>query len=47
MQKAFCKQRLGQFDLAEAEYEEALKLKPSDQEVAAVASNNLFALRYT
>lgn len=45
VQKAYCKQRLGQNDLAEKEYEEALKLKPSDQEVAAVASNNLFALR--
>jgi tetratricopeptide (TPR) repeat protein len=45
VQKAYCKQRLGQSDLAEKDYEEALKLKPSDQEVAAVASNNLFALR--
>ena len=45
VQKAYCKQRLGQQDVAEREYEEALKLKPSDQEVAAVASNNLFALR--
>ena len=45
VQKAFCKQRLGQSDLAEKDYEEAIKLKPSDQEVAAVASNNLFALR--
>jgi len=45
VQKAYCKQRLGQQDLAEKDYEEALKLKPSDQEVAAVASNNLFALR--
>ena len=45
VQKAYCKQRLGQNDLAEKEYEEELKLKPSDQEVAAVASNNLFALR--
>lgn len=45
VQKAYCKQRLGQHDLAEKDYEEALKLKPSDQEVAAVASNNLFALR--
>lgn len=45
VQKAYCKQMLGQADEAEKGYVEALTLKCSDQEVAAVASNNLFALR--
>jgi hypothetical protein len=31
--------------MPQSEYEAALKLKPSDPEVSAVASNNLFALR--
>mmetsp|Transcript_43530 Transcript_43530/g.102268 ORF Transcript_43530/g.102268 Transcript_43530/m.102268 type:complete len:680 (-) Transcript_43530:72-2111(-) len=45
VQRGFVRQRLGQTDAAQEAYEEALKLKPSEGEVAAVASNNLFALR--
>jgi hypothetical protein len=36
---------MGQVEPATEEYENALKKKPSDAEVAAVASNNLFSLR--
>lgn len=45
VQKSYCRQRLGQNEEAEKGYVEALTLKCTDQEVAAVASNNLFALR--
>jgi len=45
VQRGFVRQRLGQLDGAQEAYEEALRLKPTEGEVAAVASNNLFALR--
>jgi len=45
VQRGLVCQRLGQHERALEIYEEALKQKPSDGEVAAVASNNLFSLR--
>ena len=45
VQRSYVRQRLGQKDAALEGYEEALAQKPSDAEVAAVASNNLFSLR--
>eukprot|EP00960_Hanusia_phi_P044388 756611-Hanusia_phi.AAC.6 len=45
VQRGYVMQRMGQGEGAQGVYEEALKKKPTDQEVAAVASNNLFALR--
>ena len=45
VQRAYVRQRLGQADAALEGYEAALRRRPTDAEVAAVASNNLFALR--
>jgi signal recognition particle subunit SRP72 len=45
VQRGYVRQRLGQAEAALGEYEAALRRRPTDAEVAAVASNNLFALR--
>jgi signal recognition particle subunit SRP72 len=45
VQRSYVRQRLGQSDAALEGYEAALRQRPTDAEVAAVASNNLFALR--
>lgn len=45
VQRAYVRQRMGQTEAALEGYESALKKKPTDAEVAAVASNNLFSLR--
>jgi hypothetical protein len=45
VQRAYISQRTGLLDAALEGYETALKAKPSEAEVAAVASNNLFSVR--
>mmetsp|Transcript_4692 Transcript_4692/g.11857 ORF Transcript_4692/g.11857 Transcript_4692/m.11857 type:complete len:677 (+) Transcript_4692:172-2202(+) len=45
VQRAYVHQRMGQTETALEGYESALKKKPTEAEVAAVASNNLFSLR--